>query len=244
MTGERRRGTDARHDERSRMLNELERRRASISASRYAPWNPAAQFLRLSAQRNAPVLLKRSGVFPRTKDACLEIGFGNRGWIPQMLEWGLGCADIHGIEIDEALVEASREAFPGADLRLGDGAELPWPEETFHLVVLSTVLTSVLHEEVRSGLAHETTRVLKPGGAVLWYDFRVDNPSNPNVSGISRGEIKKLFPGFSRRIQTVTLAPPIARRIVPVSWTVATLLESLPFLRTHLLGVLVKPKDA
>jgi hypothetical protein len=30
--------------------------------------------------------------------------------------------------------------------------------------------------------------------------------------------------------------------IVPRSWALATLLEAIPFLRTHLLAVLVKPE--
>jgi hypothetical protein len=28
-------------------------------------------------------------------------------------------------------------------------------------------------------------RILKPGGAILWFDFRVNNPANPHVCGVA-----------------------------------------------------------
>jgi len=83
-------------------------------------------------------------------------------------------------------------------------------------------------------------RVLEPGGVILWYDFRYDNPRNPHVRGIGAREIRSLFPGCTVRLRRVTLAPPIARRLVPFSWTVAYLVEKLPLLRTHYLGVIYK----
>jgi len=82
--------------------------------------------------------------------------------------------------------------------------------------------------------------VLAPGGALLWYDFAFNNPKNPHVRGISRSEVRKLFPQLVGKIKSVTLAPPLARLIVPRSWTLATFLEAVPFLRTHLLAVLIK----
>jgi hypothetical protein len=43
------------------------------------------------------------------------------------------------------------------------------------------------------------------------------------------------------RLRSVTLAPPLARAVVPVSPGAARLLERLPFLRTHLFGVVQRP---
>ena len=84
-------------------------------------------------------------------------------------------------------------------------------------------------------------RVVKPGGVILWFDFRINNPRNKNVRGISSKEIYSLFPDCSiRRLRRVTLAPPLARRIVPVSWIAASCLEKIPFLRTHYLGIIRK----
>jgi hypothetical protein len=89
-------------------------------------------------------------------------------------------------------------------------------------------------------IAKEITRVLGPGGALLWYDFAVNNPSNSQVRKVNGRELRELFPQLSGEIKSITLAPPIARFIAPKSWVLATILEAIPFLRTHLIGVLVK----
>jgi len=83
--------------------------------------------------------------------------------------------------------------------------------------------------------------LLRPGGALLWYDFRIDNPRNRNVKGIRRAEILDLFPGLQGDVRSLTLAPPLSRTLVPVSRVLATLLSAIPLLRTHLLAVQVKP---
>jgi len=102
------------------------------------------------------------------------------------------------------------------------------------------VLTSVLDDEVKHQLAQEMLRVVKDDGILLWYDFRYNNPRNPNVRGIGRREIARLFPSCYIWLRRVTLAPPIARTVAPVSWTLAALLESLYFMNTHYIGTIKK----
>jgi hypothetical protein len=84
-------------------------------------------------------------------------------------------------------------------------------------------------------------RVLKPDGVVVWYDFLFDNPRNANVRGVNAGEIRRLFAGCRLDLRRITLAPPLARRIVPLSWSLARFLEHLRILNTHYLSVIRKP---
>jgi len=102
------------------------------------------------------------------------------------------------------------------------------------------ITSSILDDAMMEHVAAEISRVLKPSGALLWYDYFVSNPSNPNVRGVSRREIVRLFPGFSIFLKRVTLAPPITRAVAPVSTALYRLLSSLPLLRTHYLGFLQK----
>ena len=90
-------------------------------------------------------------------------------------------------------------------------------------------------------MAAEMLRVLKPGGAILWYDFWW-NPTNPQTVGLKPKEIKALFSNCEYAFQKITLAPPLARRIVPISWQLAVLLESLKLFNSHYL-VLIKKSD-
>jgi hypothetical protein len=96
-------------------------------------------------------------------------------------------------------------------------------------------------------------------GKKLSCDFRLD-PTNPQTRGISYfstshfntsyfstsyfsirpAEIKRLFPGCSFEFHKITLAPPLARRIVPLSWGLALFLEGLKIFNTHYL-VAIRP---
>jgi hypothetical protein len=95
---------------------------------------------------------------------------------------------------------------------------------------------------MKQAMAAEMLRVLRPGGAVLWYDLRVNNPRNSAVRAISLEEIAALFPGCTVEAERHTLAPPLARAIVPHSEAVAVLLERIPALRSHNLVWIGKPE--
>ena len=233
--------TDAGTRERERILDVYARRDAE-AGDMYAPWRDDESFRRTGRRRVAVRLLAEAGVFPKAGDPCLEVGFGSLGWLGELISWGVRETDLHGIELDPRRARNGREILPGADLRLGDAAKMPWPDGTFRLAIASTVFTSILDGSVRQGVAREIVRVLAPGGALLWYDFAVNNPRNANVRRVDRRELRVLFPELSGEVRSVTLAPPLARWIVPRSWVAATLLEALPPLRTHLLGVMVKNK--
>jgi hypothetical protein len=84
-------------------------------------------------------------------------------------------------------------------------------------------------------------RVVKPAGAVFIYDYRISDPRNPDTIGIRKKEIQRLFPEFQVNMRSLTLAPPLARRIAPVSPLLAHAMEAwFPFLRTHALYFLKK----
>ena len=229
--------------ESERLLREHRRREAEIAPDRYAPWQPAELFMLGGRRRQAASMLRRAAAFPGPRTACLEIGYGRLGWLGELLCWGVREASLAGIELDARRAEDARRSLPAADLRVGDACSLAWPDETFRLAIASTVFTSVLDPRVRRRMALEAARVLQPGGALLWYDFRVDNPSNPGVRGIGRRELRSLFPALAGEIRSLTLAPPLARAIAPWSHWLATTLECVPLLRTHLMAVLVKRPD-
>jgi hypothetical protein len=46
-------------------------------------------------------------------------------------------------------------------------------------------------------------RILKPGGAILWFDFRVNNPANPHMCGVAAREIRSLFAGCEITLASV-----------------------------------------
>ena len=237
-------GVDAAAAERRRILAEYDRRARAVDADIYALSQPAAALSYMSSRRLATRMLHKAGVFPTAASQCLEIGYGSKGWLPDLIGWGVPSARLHGVELDDARARVARELLPGADLRTGDASALPWDDGAFNLVIVSTVFTSILSVPMRRDVAREIVRVLAPGGALLWYDFSVNNPSNPHVRKVTRAELRQLFPDLRGKMQSVTLAPPLARAVAPRSWIMACVLEACPPLRTHLMAVLVKQKEA
>jgi hypothetical protein len=57
---------------------------------------------------------------------------------------------------------------------------------------------------------------------------------------VKRQEVVQLFPGCRIELQRLTLAPPLARLLAPYSWFACYVLEKVPWLCTHYLGVIWK----
>jgi ubiquinone/menaquinone biosynthesis C-methylase UbiE len=227
--------------ERERIRAEYERRAREVNHAIYSPWDAAELLARNERRFVAARALVALGATPGPGDRCLEIGYGTLGWLADLLTWGVPATCVSGIELDPGRARAAQQLLPDADLRIGDANELPWDAGAFQLVIASTVFSSVLDPAVQRQMAGEISRVLRPGGALVWYDMAVRNPWNPNVRPVSRRAIRSLFPGLAGPIRSVTLAPMMARRIAPVSPVGAALLGAVPLLRTHLLAVLQKP---
>jgi SAM-dependent methyltransferase len=230
--------TDSRA-EAARILEEYRRWVREID-DRYAIWQPDVAFTTSARTNRAVALLRSVNAFPAADAPCLEVGYGILGWLGLLVGWGVKETCLHGIELDSERAAKARGVLPAADLRIGDACEMPWADGFFRLVIASTVFTSILNDGVRRLLAREIVRVMAPGGALLWYDFAYNNPKNPNVRGIKPKEVRDLFAGLHGPMKRVTLAPPIARAVAPRSLLLASILEAMPFLRTHILAVLVK----
>ena len=56
----------------------------------------------------------------------------------------------------------------------------------------------------------------------------------------SEEEFRALFPGCRLDLRRSTLAPPIVRRLVPLSWATASVLERLQILNTHCVGLITR----
>jgi hypothetical protein len=85
-------------------------------------------------------------------------------------------------------------------------------------------------------------RWLAPGGAVIGYDFTVDNPRNPDVRGVPLARWRELFPHGRIDARKLTLAPPLARAACRIHPALHGWLDAMPWLRTHLLAWIAKPE--
>ncbi len=175
----------------------------------------------------------------------LEIGCGRGTNILNFLRWGFEPENITGSELMPDRCSQARRLLPAAiEIIDGDALLLRLPEASFDIVLISTVFSSIRDESFRAELAKKIWLLVKPTGAVLWYDFIYNNPSNPDVMAVPRRRLRELFPGARALIRKVTLAPPIARVVCRFHPRLYSLLNLLPFLRTHLVAWLEKPAPA
>jgi ubiquinone/menaquinone biosynthesis C-methylase UbiE len=226
--------------ESERILREYERREREIPTDFYSLSRPANLFSYQGQQRAVLAALAKSGLIPLDSRRILDIGCGAGQWLTHFETLHARRENLAAIELEPSRAAQAQDRFPGADIRIGDAAHLPWPDESFDAVSQSTVFTSILDGNVRRDVATEMLRVLKPVGIVLWYDFLFNNPRNANVRGVGRREIQQLFPNCRVQLRRITLAPPLARRIVPMSWPLARLLEQMRLLNSHYLGIIRK----
>ena len=224
-----------------RIRAEYRRRDREIPPERYDLSRPAPHFAHARLCATLMDALRREGILPLDGLAVADAGCGDGTWLCDLARWGADPRKLHGIDLDESRLAVARRRLPHARLVCGDARDLPWPSAAFDVVLQFLVFSSILRASVKQRIAAEMLRVLKPGGVLLWYDSHWSNPRNPNMRGVGAAETRGLFPGCAVRLLSVTLAPLLARCVVPLSRPAARLLERLPFLRTHLFGVVRKP---
>ena len=170
----------------------------------------------------------------------LDIGGGEV--LAEFMRWGALPHNLYGIDLLSGPLEIAKQRFPGLHLQQGNAEHLDFPDAFFDLVGQFTVFTSILDDRMAHNIAGEIRRVLKPGGAVIWYDLRFDNPWNVHVRGITRPQVAALFSGFSADLRSMTLLPPLARRLGRATQTLYPILSKIPAFHTHYLGLLMKPR--
>lgn len=233
-----------RHLDESERIKRVFRAREGIRRldARYALSDPA---FALMVQERERILTKYFQDLGKPLDACrvLDVGCG-KGW--SLLEcWGVGAMGplLYGIDLlPERLVEA-KKLLPESHFSVSDARSLPFEDASFDVVVQFTVLSSILDAEVRRQVAREMLRVLNPErGVIISYDFWT-NPVNRETAGISPDELRRLFPGCSFIFHKVSLAPPLARFLAPMSRSVCRMLASLKLLNTHYLTMIRRDKS-
>ena len=228
-------------DDLDRLRSEYANRaRRNPEDDRYSLFNPSRLYYVQQRNRWILRLLRKQGICSLAQIKILEIGSGNGTVLLDFLSYGALSKNLHGCDlISDHLVQACRR-MAHLPLSCADGQALPYPASTFDLVLQFTVFSSILDIEISNRISNEMIRVLKTDGTILWYDFWL-NPTNPQTKGIRPKEIHDLFPNCDFDILKITLAPPIARRLVPISWLFSAFLEKLMIFNTHYL-IAIQPK--
>jgi SAM-dependent methyltransferase len=203
----------------------------------YSVFNPSYLFMWQQRQRSLIQLLSKTEINSLPHKKILEVGCGSGRVLTEFLSLGAKPELLFGIDLLLDRVSEAHQLLPGSGIACADGQNLPFPEQTFDLIIQYTVFSSILDPGIKVRVATNMLRLLKPNSFILWYDFWL-NPTNQQTRGIHPVEIRRLFPNCAYEFHKITLAPPLARRIVPFSWSLALFLESLKIFNTHYLAVI------
>lgn len=214
-----------------------DRERRLAGKDLYSWFNTANLFALQQRQRAIHHSLKRLGVSDLSGLRILEVGCGQGGVLHEFLCMGARPENLFGLDLLMDRLVVAGQSLQGAHFQRADGCSLPFRAHCFDLVMQYTAISSVLDPDLRKGMCTEMLRVLKPGGLILSYDFWL-NPTNKQTRGLDLKEIRASFPGCRIDPQRITLAPPIARRLAPLSWGLCLFLESLKVFNTHYLAAI------
>ena len=169
----------------------------------------------------------------------LDVGCGTGSFLRQLIEWGVSPVHLTGVDfIDSRLVMAEKMSPSSIDWHL---RELNSKKE-FNLVSAHTVFSSILDDPERQLLADQMWKQVCKGGWIMIFDFRYNNPSNPDVRRVTRKELDGRWPGSEKIYLTDMLAPPLARKLIGKSYLAAEILTLFfPFLRSHFVYMVKKP---
>lgn len=231
----------ARSAELQRIRSAYARRASTQPSARYSQ-SDASHVLRTNEikDRVAQVFL-RKGATPLADCRILDVGCGEGRWLRLLNEMGANPVNLVGVDLLPERVDIAREICSSlASVQSCDASSLPFANQSFDVALAFTVFSSVLDSVLKSEMAAEILRVIRPGGLVLWHDFHVNNPRNADVRGVTRKEIATLFPGCRVALDPITLAPPLSR-LVAGSPRLHGQLSRIRFLCTHDFGLIEKP---
>jgi SAM-dependent methyltransferase len=186
-------------------------------------------------------LLARQGIKSLEAIRGFEAGSSTGYNLRQLLQWGARPENLAGIDLDPAAVDYCRAHSPEIRVHHGSADSIPEPDEHFDLALAFTLFSSVPDEDVAHGIARELFRITRPGGLILVYDMRRTNPRNSAVHRVDQEDIRRWFPKCPLRVQSMTLAPPIARKVTGRAPFLYGTLSAIPPLRTHAMYVLRRP---
>lgn len=231
-------------DERRQALEEIRAAYESYGregrASLWSLSNPGHRRLVEGRDTQLARLLK-AGCESLPEASILDVGCGGGGVALLVDRYRLPLA-VTGVDLLAERVDAARRLAPSATFLVGSADEMPFNDASFDLVSAITLFSSLPSPALELGVAREIDRVLRPGGWLIWYDIRYQNPWNSRVHGISARRIASLFPSWARELRSIGVPPPIARRLGPLTPIAYPVLHSLPPLRSHLVGRLQKPR--
>jgi 2-polyprenyl-3-methyl-5-hydroxy-6-metoxy-1,4-benzoquinol methylase len=208
-----------------------------FTRAKWDPRNRGNALMREEFNSGVLAILGQGGV--RLGEArILDVGCGSGALLHWLVQGGAQGHLLYGVDLREDQIELARANSPGINLLCADARRLSFQDHFFDVIICNNVFGSILDRAVADSVATEVRRVVKPTGVIVWCESRYRNLWNRHVRAYPSREIRRCFPGCRIELRSITLLPPLARRLG--RWTPALypLLARIPFLRVRYLGTI------
>ncbi|MCD6490582.1 MAG: class I SAM-dependent methyltransferase [Thermodesulfobacterium sp.] len=156
-------------------------------------FNKATLFIYHRREKAILEVLASQGITDLSDKKILDVGCGYGGVLRRFVDYGALPKNLYGIDLLPDRIETAKKLSPHINLYVGSAIELLFENEFFNIVMQFTVFTSILDHSVKQKIAQEMLRVLKPDGIIIWYDYWISKPTNPDVKGVGEKRNKKNF---------------------------------------------------
>jgi SAM-dependent methyltransferase len=174
------------------------------------------------------------------RDIC-DLGCGAGVFLGLLPSFGAEPQRLVGVELMPERLAAAREAYPSLRFDAAPGDRVPLADASCDLVICSVVFSSIHSAPLRSLLAADCARVLRPGGYVFWWDLfhLVDLDARVSL------DPKPLFPGWAVAQRQVAWRPLPSAGLSRRLWrySVGHLADLFATRPTHL-AALIGPKQS
>ncbi len=213
-----------------------------FTRAKWDPRNPGNALMREEFNSGVLAILAHAGV--RLGEArILDVGCGSGALLHWLAQCGAQRHLLYGVDLREDQIEFARANSPEINLLCADARQLSFADRFFDVIICNNVFGSILDRAVADAVATEVRRVVKPTGLIVWCESRYRNLWNTNVRGYTSREIRRCFPGCRIELRSITVFPPLARRLGRLTPTLYPMFARIPFLRVRYLGT-IRPEPS
>ena len=173
---------------------------------KYSFLNPPYLFEMQQRERAIIQMLAKHQRTSLSQQKILEVGCGQGGVLLDLLRLGATPQNLFGIDLLMDRLQVGQTRLPHIKTSCADGRFLPFPPDSFDLVLQFTALSSILDESIQQRVAHEMLRILNKNGAILWYDFWI-NPNKQTNDGVNQAKNQTPLPTLPNRFPADYISP-------------------------------------
>ena len=207
---------------------------------RDASWRPTVGREWLVTERRATLERVVRGIGRPLEDlAVCDVGCGGGADLERWQALGVPPEGLYGTELSAERADLARRRVPGGTIADTDGFRIPFADAEFDVVTATLVLSTIRDPGERYALLAEMRRVVRPGGLIAIYDFRVRKPWNRHVAPVRGRDLATTLgpPTSEYRLAPFLPALDLALKLPPAASD--ALIRILP--RTHRLWVWALP---